>query len=74
VVSESGRIINELISDDCKAVLLVEAERAVTRTCPYESGTSFTRTIDSCAEENAANTATLVRLGHGHATQLNCEV
>ena len=74
MVSESGRVIDELISDDCKAVLLIEVERAITCACPHESGTAVARTNNPGPEEDATNAATLVRLGHRHSAQLHREV
>ena len=74
MVSESGRVIDELISDDCKAVLLIEVECPITCACPHESGTSGACTINPGPEEDAANAATLVRLGHRHSAQLHRKV
>ena len=72
-MTETGRFVDELVSDDVKTVAPVEVERAVTSACPHETSPTLTSAIDPCTQQLSADALPLEMLGDSHAAELHGE-
>lgn len=70
MVTETGRLVDELVTNHVEAVTTIEVERAIACACPDVSRVPLPRALDAGAQEMSSDAAPLEMFGDGHPAEL----